>query len=70
MKNQFFSTKCTNISFNGIVCKANTGRNTLLHLALWRAVDNRFKENIERNIHDIINMRSMNIVPTLKPFQS
>lgn len=70
MKVTFFDTKCTNISYNGVICKANTGRNTLLHLAFWRAVNNRFKPDVSRSVHDIINMRSMNIVPTLKPFDN
>ena len=50
-------------------CKANTGRNTLLRLRYWIGT-NIFMDADKANVHDKINARSMNIVPTLKPFVS
>jgi len=59
-----------NTHHNGIICKANTGRNTLLHLKYYRAVapSVRFGSDTP-TLNDTINMRAFNIVPTLKPFE-
>ena len=58
-----------NTHYNGRVCKANIGRNTLLHLQYWRGLNQYlFSKDLKPSIHDIINARSINIVSTLKPF--
>lgn len=50
-----------------MICRANTGRNTLLKLKYWQGT-NIFMDAAKATVHDKINARSMNIVPTLKPF--
>lgn len=56
-----------NTSYSGQVCKANTGRNTLLHLRYWKG-SNLFMDADKATVNDKINARSMCIVPNLKPF--
>lgn len=53
-----------NTTYNGQICKAQTGRNTLSHLKYYRGT-NQFDK--VTTIHHIINARSMSIVPNLRP---
>jgi hypothetical protein len=53
-----------NTSYQGVVCKAQIGRNTLSYLQYFKGT-NPYDKN--PTIHHIINARSMSIVPNLRP---